>query len=388
MTMANKKKEECCGCSACESVCPKDAIKMVVDVQGFKYPKINQEKCISCGLCELSCPQIQPSYNKVCVAYAAKHKMGSVLEKSSSGGIARALAETIIKKGGVVYGVAYDSDYVVVTQRATDFESCNKFYGSKYVATDNRDSFKNIEKDLLSAKSVVFFGTSCHVDGLYRYLRLKKCPINNLFTVDLICHGVPSPRIFADYICYLKKNRKFSRFLFRTKKLPWGYGSKNFGATIEYSNGKVEVNTDRTNVFLKLFFSNNCLRPNCYECKYCGTEKPSDITIADYWGVKEIHPEFYSENGVSAVITHSTKGEYILNECNNVDIIQSDIKYIENFQGNLHEPSKRAETYDQFWELYNKKGFNAIAREYGGLTLINKLKRTMIYKIYIKNRMK
>lgn len=388
MSIANKKKEECCGCSACEKVCPKDAIEMIADEQGFKYPQVNEEKCISCDLCELSCPQTKPTYNKCISAYAVKHKINDILEQSSSGGVARALAETVIRMGGVVYGVAYDSEYVVVTQRATDYESCNKFYGSKYVATDNLNSFSNIEQDLRASKKVLFFGTSCHVDGLYKYLGLKKCPIENLFTVDLICHGVPSPRLFADYIKFLKKNKDFRSYSFRTKNLPWGFGSKNYGPTIEYRNGKKETNTDRTNIFLKLFFSNNCLRPNCYDCKYCGIDKPSDITIADYWGIRETHPDFYSEKGVSAVITHSEKGEYILKECCDVDIIPSEIKFIEKYQGNLHQPSKRADSYNEFWELYNKNGFIAVARKYGGLTLLNKLKRTWLYKVYIRKKMK
>lgn len=304
--------------------------------------------------------------------YAVKNRNDKVLKKSSSGGVSHALCKEIIERGGIVYGVEYDDQFKVITKRVVTLEECEALYGSKYVQAKPKNTFKEVRNDLLSGKEVLYFGTSCYIAGLLSYLKTSKVDITNLYTVDLICHGTPSPRIFDEYMLWLGQN--IQSFQFRTKEKPWGYGSKNFGCTITYKNGKKEIDSLKARVFLTLFFSNNCLRPNCHLCRYAGVEKPSDITIADYWGCKEEEPEFFSEKGVSAVIVHTNKGEKIIKTADELEIKKTSIVKIEKKQGNLDHASPVSENREKFWKLYREKGFKSVARKYGNYSLKAKIK--------------
>ena len=228
-TIGQIKKEDCCGCTACMSVCPKSAISMQEDEQGFIYPSIDGAKCVDCGLCLKVCNAAISYKADVVDSYAVKNSNKEILKKSTSGGISDAIARKCITNGGVVYGVIYDEDYKVVTARLSSEGDLEKLYGSKYVQTNPMSTFISAYEDLNAGKEVVYFGTSCHVAGLLSYLDAKKCNRERLTTVDLICHGTPSPKVFADYIDWLKEDKGFQSFQFRTKTKPWGYGSKNFG---------------------------------------------------------------------------------------------------------------------------------------------------------------
>ena len=371
-----KNKNECCGCSACKAICPKKAITMKEDSEGFLYPEINNEKCINCGICLKVCNnRISKNQNQEIKAYAVKNKDNEVLKKSSSGGVSKALCDYFIKNNGIVYGVIYDSNNDVIVERIDNYSDTEKLYGSKYVQANPKDTFSRVYDDLSNNKKVLYISTSCYVDGLKAYLISKKCDLDNLYTVDLVCHGTPSPKLFRDYINYLKNKYDFEHFEFRTKKFPWGYGSKNFGCTIYQKNGKEITNTIDSNLYLQLFFSNYCLRPHCHKCEFTNVYKPSDITIADYWGLKEAHSEFFDEKGVSAVLTHSKKGDELLKSLENIDYIESTIEKISEKQGNLHNPSPKKEDREDFWKLYNKKGFEAVCKKYTDFNFKSKLKR-------------
>jgi len=201
----------------------------------------------------------------------------------------------------------------------------------------------------------------------------------------LICHGVPSPGLFDDYIGFLKKDNLFDHFEFRTKKMPWGYGSKNFGCTIYRKDGSQKIDTVKARMFLKLFFSNNCIRPYCHACPYTSIRKPADITLADYWGLKEEHPEFMDEKGVSAVITHNEKGDSYFRSCD-ISWIDSSVEKIAHKQANLDHPSPKSKTYDDFWNVYRVSGFEGVARKYGDYNLKGYIKHTKIYTLYKKIR--
>lgn len=381
MNIRNVTKENCCGCTACKSVCPKSAIAMVEDIQGFIYPAVNPEKCVDCGLCLKVCNAEITYKSEVVDSYAVKNTSREILKKSSSGGISDAIARNCIINGGIVYGVIYDDEYRVTTARLTSFDDLEKLYGSKYVQSNPQDTFISVYNDLLAEKEVVYFGTSCHIAGLLSYLDAKKTDRKKLITVDLICHGTPSPGIFADYIAWLKKDRKFQRFQFRTKAKPWGYGSKNFGCTITSAamisaKSKTSVDTFKSRVFLNLFFSNNCLRPKCYDCRYTD-KKPADITIADYWGCADEEPEFFSEDGVSAVIANTEKGKNLVESLPAVEYIHSALDKIQKRQGMMHGAAPKADTYDEFWKLYISHGFTAIAKKYGGYSIKTRCKRVL-----------
>lgn len=375
-------KKNCCGCSACFSICPKKAIEMKKDSQGFFYPLVSNDLCVSCGLCTKVCSSKQINKKSLFDCFAIRHKEDSVLFKSSSGGVSNALASYCLNKNGIVYGAVYGDNFEVIIQRIERNDELEKLYGSKYVQANPKNTLYEVGKDLLGGKMVLFFGTSCQISGLISYLDIKRINRDRLVTVDLICHGVPSPGIFSDYINWINKNRRLKKFDFRTKYKPWGYGSKNFGCSIYYTSlfkkrDKIKTDTLKSRVFLNIFFSNNCLRPFCYDCPFIGMNKPSDITIADYWGCKEQEPEFFSEKGVSAVIAQTKKGNIILNDLDNVYKKETTIEKICIKQGMMHNSCSVPSSYDSFWSDYNKHGFSFIARKYGNYNLKNWVKKTI-----------
>lgn len=374
MNVTQIQREQCCGCSACAAICPKDAIAMVSDDQGFLYAAVDENKCVDCNLCVKVCNDAKNRDRSPVAAYAAKNTDSAALKRSSSGGVAYALCQQVIAQGGAVYGVAYDESHRVITCRADTLEGCEAFFGSKYVQTDPCGTFRQVSSDLKDGRTVLYFGTSCHIAGLLSYCRQKRCDTDRLVTVDLICHGVPSPGIFADYIAYLKRSPRFAHFAFRTKELPWGYGSTNYGCTIYQKNGRKVTDSVEARLFLNLFFSNNCLRPHCYECRHASLDKPADITIADYWGLREAHPDFFSEDGVSAVIVHSEKGDALFKSAKLLSYIESTPEAIAEKQGNIGRSSPKSPHYDAFWKLYREKGFRAVAKRYGGLSIKRRIK--------------
>ena len=379
------KKDACCGCTACYSVCPKNAITMECDEEGFLYPKIDENKCVNCGLCLKVCRdkmKYLTDINKVKV-YAAKNRDECVLKKSSSGGISNALGKKIIDVGGIVYGVIYDENHRVIVKRSETKKDLDRLYGSKYVQADLQNTFKEVHDDLRNNKVVLFIATSCYVAGLKSFLINKKCNIDNLYTVDLVCHGVPSPKIFSDYINYLREKYDFDHFEFRTKELPWGYGSKNYGCTIFLKNNKKIVDSTDARLFLNIFFSNYCLRPCCYKCAFSKIEKPADMTIADYWGVANEHPDFFDEKGVSAVIIHTDKGEKLFNDTKDIIAIKSSINKVKNKQPNLDKPSGIKNDRDLFWKTYEDMGFKYVCKKYFGLNFKTLLKSN-IKKVLVK----
>lgn len=388
-TIESLSKEKCCGCSACEAVCPKKAIIMSSDEQGFLYPTVDHEECVSCGLCLKVCTAKSVVNAGVVASYAAINRNDDVLKESSSGGVSNAIARYVVANSGVVYGVVYDSEFKVVTQRLDTVESLNRLYGSKYVQTNPKDSFRNVYKDLLGGHLVVYFGTSCHVAGLLAYLREKKVDQSKLITVDLICHGVPSPKLFGDYIAWLNRSGRLVKFDFRTKSKPWGYGSKNYGCRITYRSilGRrhvKKVDTLKARVFLNLFFSNTCLRPYCYDCPYAAVEKPADITIADFWGCKEEEPDAFTEKGVSAVLAHTEKGKKLIETLPDLEWKETTIDKIAKKQAMTKASTPKSTSYDRFWSDYYANGFKYIASKYGKYNAKEWLRKTGAYRLLVK----
>lgn len=371
-------KEDCCGCTACYSVCGKHAISMERDRQGFVYPKVNEMLCSQCGLCSKVCPGLYPKAKKPIKAYGVKHKVLEEQLSSTSGGFAAALAENIVEQEGIVYGVVYKDVKYVVTCRIDRKKDLWKLKGSKYVQTEIGETFSQVVADLKANKKVAYFGTSCHIDGLQNYLKIKKIDTSNLVTVDLICHGVPSPMLFEQYIDYLSRRKPVSRFYFRTKAVGWGFGSKTYSPSVRYTDGEKVCSTPCSLAFLQLFFSNNCLRPHCYQCPYAGKGRVADFTIADFWGLYFLHPEKFDGKGVSLVLTNTDKAENIIHEMNNIDSFETTLKNANLKQANQCHPSPKASSYDEFWKVYQRKGIEGVLKKY---TLLN---RKAYIKFYIR----
>jgi coenzyme F420-reducing hydrogenase beta subunit len=364
------KKEDCCGCTACASVCPHNAIKMEPDDLGFVYPKINMELCTDCALCEKVCA-FQNGYDTSCnlsipEVYAVRHKNIRELETSRSGGMFIAISDYILEKGGVVYGVGYKDHFRVAHKRATTKKERNEFKGSKYVQSDLSDIFISVKKDLKDGLYVLFSGTPCQTAGLNEFIHKKYK--EKLFLVDIVCHGVPSPNIWRDYLKYTenKYKKKIIKVDFRDKSLGWSTHKES----ITFEDKRKLV----TDIYTDLFYKHIILRPSCGNCKYTNTIRPSDITIADYWGWEKVDPEFNIDNkGCSLVFINSEKGKLIWNNIySQVNYIPSELS--KSMQPNLENPSILSIKSIEFEKNYLQNGFLYVVKKYGNLAWMTKIK--------------
>jgi len=366
-----ERKQDCCGCTACKNICPKQAITMKSDEEGFLYPIIDEVLCIECGLCKTVCPLqneviIQGHFEEPKV-YAIKHILDRVRMLSSSGGVYTAISDHVLEnKSGICYGVEFDKDFTVRHTSATTADERDKLRGSKYVQSDLGTVFYETKQNLSEGKSVLFTATPCQTAGLIKYLELSETDTSKLILNDIICHGTPSPKIWNDYVKFIeeKNNSKLQDFTFRFKKKGWhGYNVK-----AGFKSGKYELNTRDILKYIKLFNSNLVLRPSCYYCKFANIHRPSDIMIGDFWGIENSMPEFEDEKGVSLVFINTIKGENLFEQIkNNICFKQSNIT--DCIQFNLQKPTKKPTNREEFWRNYNDRGFNYISRKYAGYNL-------------------
>ena len=351
------KLNKCSGCTACSNICPKGAITFANSSNGFLYPTINQNKCIECHLCEKICPWLTAKSNPTDsnVFIAAKRSDFKKRMKSQSGGAFSVFAESFYKKKGIVYGVEYFKNKAQYT-RTSSLGELKKLRGSKYVQAEVGHVFNDVEKDLISNKKVLFSGTACHVDGLYKYLNAKKVDCRNLTTIDIICHGVVSPKLFKDYLSFVTNLHK--------GKLKWfNFRDKSFGWHGHYITYKIGHNIYKSKDYVNLFYSSYALRNTCYECQYANLKRVSDITIGDCWGIGDHFPDYDDNKGCSLIILNSSKGKEIF-ECNKNQFETLEISKAQALQPNLANPTEIPGNYDSFWDDYKKFGFEYVAFKY------------------------
>ena len=353
----------CTGCRMCEQICPKGAISMKQDDEGFIVPIIDKEKCINCGLCFKRCPQLNSVNveNKLeePLTYAAKNKSVTEQTNSSSGGLFSVLANFVIENNGNVYGASFDSNLRLHHTKVTKKEDLYKLRGSKYLQSNVENTYGEIKKDLDNNLYVLFVGTPCQVGGLRNYLGRE---YDKLILVDLVCHGVPSQKIFDKYILWLedKNKAKVLEYNFRSKeKNAWGLNTK-----IIFDNKKIKYIPANMDPYYKAFLDGTIYRECCYNCKYANEKRVGDFTLADYWGIEKQHPEFYDENGVSAVIVNTIKGQKIFEKLeDNIIFIKSSFDNIKKNNKNLERPTKRLDIRNFIYKDIDDKKFDKYIKE-------------------------
>lgn len=356
-------KEKCCGCSACADICPQKCITMECDNEGFKYPHVNTEECINCGACNNVCPIESPlcERNSIVSAYAGWNKNDEIRLHSTSGGVFSALAETIIQQNGIVIGAQYDQGNMVVHSVQNSQTGVSKLRQSKYVQSDTNGIFNATKDALATGKMVLFCGTPCQTEALVKFLKKKP---DNLIICDFICRGVISPLVYQSYIEYLenKYGAKATIVHFKNKT----YGWHRFSTKITFENGKEYIQDRYHDSYMLLYLRENIsLRPSCYECRFKGIERCSDLTVGDFWGLQGKYSDYDNDHGTSAIFVNTELGREFLLASSNLLSVHS-VNPIDIIKGNdcvLHSPACQGDR-KKFFDLLKTQGYSTVKRKY------------------------
>lgn len=407
-----KKKEDCCGCSACIAKCPKQCISFYQDEEGFLYPKINKNTCVECGVCECVCPmndnakvfsnlestkediihQALKTTSKIPECYVCYIREPNIRNESTSGGAFGAVSEYVLKKGGAVFGVALSSQNEVVHVKAESLEELTRLRRSKYVQSKQNDVYVNVRKELNSGKMVLYTGTPCQVEGLKNYLGKE---YDNLITMDIFCHGVGSPLYWKKYLTYMEQEYQsaISKIHFREKT--YGYNSATMA--LYFDNGKSSHRGHDDDLYWAPFSKNYIYRPSCYACEFKKVNHRSDFSIGDFWRTDDLPTEFKNANGCSLLLCHSTKASEIL-ECvkSKLNIVPYDLEQGLIVNGG-HQPSmliasapcpKRRSEFFNDMERLNPRQLN---QKYMPLSMKKRIAcslKPMLYKLGILDLLK
>lgn len=371
---------DCSGCTACASACSHDAITMRPDALGFLYPEVDATRCTNCGLCEKVCA-FHDDYDKSLnisqpLAYGARHRDMNEVATSRSGAAFIAISDYILENGGVVYGAGYTDHFRVVHKRATTKEQRNEFKGSKYVQSDLTGVFRQVKQDLKAGLVVLFSGTPCQTAGLHSYVGRKLR--ENLFLIDIVCHGVPGPYIWRDYLTYLEKKHgsEICYVNFRDKE---EFGWAAHRETFKFVKGGGKM------TYTFAFYKHIIFRHSCGACKYTNLQRPSDITIADFWGWEKTDPTINADDkGLSLVLCNTLKGRQLF-EAVKERMTVIPVELGNCIQPNLQRPSEIHPQRMDFERDYARKGFVYAMKKYGDLGWHYKMK---VYMASIKRVIK
>lgn len=378
-----KDKKKCCGCGACFNICPKNAIKMISDKEGFLYPKVDTEKCIKCGLCKKVCPILNDNRNNNFYnpkQYAAWSNDDKNRLSSSSGGLFYELANFILTNNGVVFGAGFDNELNVIHKVANNVEDLFELKCSKYVQSNLNDCYLNVKEMLSSEYKVLFVGTPCQVAGLYSFLRNKE--YKNLYTIDFVCHGVPSPKVYRKHLSELesKFNCKAQHVYFRDKSNGW----KKFNFKVEFENNKIYKKNLCEDLFIRGFLKNMYLRPSCHECKFSKIPRVSDITLGDFWGINSISNKLDDDKGTSQVLINSDKGKYLFDSVfSNIFISEVDLEFGKKVNPCLISSVNPDKNRDKFFKDLDKNDMKTLEKKY--FPKPNFIKKSLIkFKSFIR----
>lgn len=370
--------KECVLCMACVNVCSKDAIYISRDINGFERITINNDRCVNCGLCENVCShRSEVPRNRPKICYAAQAKDRNLLNYSASGGAFQMIAKIILERGGVCYGCMFEntgSHFVAKHIRIDANEKLPLILSTKYIPSIIGKTFQEAKKDLDTGKIVLFSGTPCQIQGLLAFLGKT---YDNLLTVDLICHGIASTYLFNDYIKQVESNNKIKivDYTFRDKSISWGTNfSYSYQKTNDSNNRKHIKHCPREeSSYTSLYLQSKILRENCYSCEFSNTNRVSDFTLGDFWGIEKEYPEIITKckpriilrSGVSCILLNTEKAcDFILSLNDKMIMHEVTLDSISSNNGNLRNPSHCDNGRDQLLKIYRESGYDAIERTY------------------------
>jgi len=371
LSVKEKKKKECCGCGQCADICPKSAIKMSKDSEGFLYPEVDTTSCVNCGLCVKECSfnAIEHSQYDSQSFFVCRSLNIDVLENSASGGVFTHLSDRILRNNGIVFGATYDKDFSVIHKGTSDYNIRNTFRDSKYTQSNCEGIFSKVYEKLKDGHLVLFTGTPCQCAAVSRFVTRKNVDTSKLYLVDIICHGVGSPRVWKDYLDYSKKKYKLNnidRIITRNKKIGDGYNLTLYSKDIQI------VREDVQDPYIMLFSHNLILRPSCFACPFKTWARCTDITIGDFQKVKMYYPQFADQKGVSVVIVNTNKGNELLGSIKDELVIVKTNKE-KSSQVNLYQQIDGYEKRELFFKYFLSHSFSATLKKYTEEGFVNRL---------------
>ncbi len=360
-------KEDCCACGACLNACPKGAISMTRDENGFLYPTIDSESCVECGKCVNTCSFVHHerlNSTDTPMVYVSAAKDKNINKKSASGGIFAELALCVLSKNGVVFGSAWTDDYSAEHIRIDSAEELYRIQGSKYVQSNIGSTYSQAKSALEDGKTVLFSGTPCQISGLRSFLNRD---YRSLYTVDIVCHGVPSDSILKDDVRHQLRKKGLpeqgATVSFRSKDKGWGTTG-----TITSGDKKLPFDAIRS-PYYSYFLKGSIYRDSCYNCRYASEPRVGDITLGDYWGVEKNHPDVDSvikiEDGVSCVIANTAKGKELFSMLSErVSTLESTLEKAKKYNGQLSHCTKKPSNRERLLEIYRVQGYDGILKHW------------------------
>lgn len=382
-----KDKHLCCGCNACVQVCPKSCIILESDEHGFMYPKVKQSECIDCGLCEKVCPMINGGNERFPIAsFWGIHKNENIRFSSSSGGIFQGLSDLILSKGGYVAGAIFDQKWDVKHIVSNKKEELLLMKGAKYVQSSIGNTYVEIKNLLIKGIPVLFTGTSCQVLGLRRFLRKD---YSNLICVDVVCHGVPSPLVWRNFLSDLIGNKDYVSLIdsitFKDKSDSWEKYALNIQYRDKLGNKFSLVESSKKNPYTVCFLRNLTTRPSCFNCPGKGGKCGSDITLGDFWGINCLYPSLNDGKGCSVIFAYTSKGMELLKD-NSLSLKEVSFHEATIYNPSTLNSSKETKRVNKFWKEYDSQSFKMqVLKKYSAplkIGLLMRIKNKIIQLIY------
>lgn len=375
------KKNECCGCSACNNICPLECITMKSDSEGFWYPEVEYAKCIKCQKCIKVCPAVnKPSTEntlKNAQVVAAYSKNEEIRINSTSGGMFSEIAKYILNNKGKVFGARYNENHLVEHCKIEDISQIQILRQSKYLQSDILKTFKEAKEELNIGNIVLFAGTPCHIAALKNFLGKD---YENLLTIDFLCRGVISPDVYKQYLKSLEKKykSKIKKVIFKNKTFGW----HRFSTKVIFENGEEYIKDRYTDSYMRGYLEGNLyLRPSCYECQYKTLPRYSDITLGDFWGIEKIKKHLDQDKGTSIFMINTNKGKEVFEKIKE-NLIFEEMKLEDIYLGNIALTEKTAypdlNKKEEFFKNYLKEDFENLVEKLLKKNLAEKTKSVLI----------